>query len=233
MTSLAGTALLVSLWAGLCAADQRALGGRLIHQPLVAAVGTGLLLGCPERALLIGLWFQLVWIAPMPVGGVLVPDSGSASVAAAILAAFFPGETGFVMALVLGLAVARLSIPWERRAREANERREQGALGGAVRSLRRGVLLGVAAPLLRGFSIALLLLIASWWGSRWLAGGSAIAAALDSIHPPLSLALLVGAGACGLFTLYERVAPELGSRKSIYLGFGLILGVALRLAWGG
>jgi hypothetical protein len=96
----------------------------------------------------VGLWLQLVWMVLLPVGGALLPDVGSAAVAAAVLAALLPGPPGIAVALAVALAVARGSIPWERALRTANAGRERRAL--ETGRLAGAIAHGAGGPALRG-----------------------------------------------------------------------------------
>lgn len=226
--------LAILFWAGICAADQRALGGRQFHQPIVAAAAAGLLLHAPERALFVGIWLQLIWIAPLPIGGVVLPDTGSAAVAAALVAATIPGWQGLGIAVVVGLMIGAVSIPWERALRAANERRESRTLdrdrgpdtpaSPCGRDLGRHLLLGVAGPFVRGAlcagaALALALLLAPILRSRSV-GSSAIGEA------SIERALWGGAACFGLAGLFLGVRPEKGRGGVAWVLGGVLLGLA-------
>lgn len=225
MSLLAGAALLA--WSALCAADQRALGGRQLHQPLVAAVVAGVLLGDVERALLIGLWFQLVWALLLPVGGVILPDTGSAAVAATILAVRVPGAAGLGAGILGGLAVGAASVPWERALREGNARREARALetgrfGGPV-------LHGILGTALRGALFAGLVV-----------GASVPLRALGLRLPRspeaerlIATALFGGAVLTGLARLTSHASIELGVRGWGWILLGVCGGLFARLLLAG
>lgn len=220
--------VLTALWAGLSSADQRALGGRQIHQPVVAAVIAGVILGSPERALLVGLWFQLVWIAPTPVGGRILPDTGATAVSAAVIAASVPGGLGLMAALVVGLLVAAVSIPWERALRKGNERREERALASQdPRLLRRAILSGITGPFLRGALCAgaagaIALALRDWPAAPFRGPGETI------IRTPI---LLLAAALIAAMTLLPRVRQESGRSVFAWVVCGLLLGLGGRLLW--
>ncbi len=216
--------LILLVWAGLCAADQRAIGSRQIHQPLVAAVVAGWILGAPDRGLLVGLWLQLVWPAPMPIGGALLPDTGSVAVAAAILATAVPGGEGFLIAILFGLLIAWLSIPWERRLRTINARVEERILAGEGADLDRAILGGVAGPFFRGVACAALALMISVAAGRWIEPLPA-----THVSGSLTASLIGGAGTLGLSGLLARVQTETGRTWFSWTAGGLIAGAAGRL----
>jgi hypothetical protein len=220
MSPLAAATLLA--WSALCAADQRALGGRQLHQPLVAAVVAGALLGDVERGLLLGLWFQLVWILLLPVGGVILPDTASAAVAAAILAARVPGVLGLGAGIVGGLAIGAASVPWEHALRRGNARREARALesgrfGGAI-------LHGLLGPAARGALCAGLALGAA-------VPLRALAPRLSSsteTEVALASALFGGAALTGLTRVAWHTSTELGGRGWAWILLGFCGGLAAR-----
>jgi mannose/fructose/N-acetylgalactosamine-specific phosphotransferase system component IIC len=219
-----GTALVLLAWAGLCAADQRAIGSRQIHQPLVAAVVAGWILGAPDRGLLVGLWLQLVWPAPMPVGGALLPDTGSVAVAAAVLAAAIPGGEGLLIAILFGLLIAWISIPWERGLRTANGRVEEQVLAQDGTGLGRAILGGIAGPFLRGAVCAALAIAAALAAGRWI----------QPLPPArmsgsLTASLIGGAGTLGLSGLLARVQTETGRSWFSWTVAGLVAGGVGRL----
>jgi mannose/fructose/N-acetylgalactosamine-specific phosphotransferase system component IIC len=219
-----GSALVLLVWAGLCAADQRAIGSRQIHQPLVAAVVAGWILGAPDRGLLVGLWLQLVWPAPMPIGGALLPDTGSVAVVAAILATAVPGGEGFLLAILFALLIAWISIPWERRLRTVNARTEERILANDGEGLGRAILGGVAGPFLRGVACATLALAVSAAARRWIEP-------LPPTHisGSLTASLIGGAGTLGLSGLLARVQTETGRTWFSWAAGGLVAGAAGRL----
>lgn len=226
MTPGAIDAAALAVWGGLCSADQRALGARQIHQPIVAGVVAGWILGDVDRGLLVGLWLQLVWAVPLPFGGRLLPDSGSAAVAAVIMASLVAGPAGLLAALLFGLLVARLSIPWERALREANERRERAAFSGPGGNLGRAVALGVAGPFLRGVCLSLVAVPAA----------VPVALCLRSIGPvgaghlaALQQGLLGGAAVMGLALLLLHFRSEVTGSRMRWIVGGLLLGAAVRL----
>jgi hypothetical protein len=258
---LAAVGLLI--WAGLCAADQRALGSRQLHQPIVAAAGAGLLLHAPERALLVGLWLQLVWVAPMPIGGVLLPDTGSASIAATIVAVLLPGPVGLGIALVVGMTAGILSIPWERALRAGNARREAAALTPGSSGIgsgptgvdpsearsspahsagipRRGrpalalaMLHGIAGPFARGLLIAGIALLLGSILSGFIQT-NALAPLSDAFGGVrIERALLGGAACFGLGGLFLRLRPEAGRSGIVWMLGGLLFGLAGRFLFGG
>ncbi len=223
MTAGIAQGLGVLLWSGLCSADQRAVASRQIHQPLVASVVTGLILGSPEAALPVGLWLQLVWPAPMPIGGALLPETGSAAVVATLISLSLPGGIGFAIALLVGLVIAWLTIPWERRLRYANGVREERAFASGGSGLTRAVAMGVAGAFSRGLVLAAAGLILARTLPRWIPPADP--------HPAFGLltgSLIGGACTLGLASLLARVQRETGRTWASWVLAGLAIGAAGR-----
>ena len=58
-------ALLIALWAGLCAWDQ--FGPHLgFRKPLLASVGVGIILGDMTTAIMIGATMEMMWLGDSP-----------------------------------------------------------------------------------------------------------------------------------------------------------------------
>lgn len=223
-----GIPVLVALaaWGALCSANQRAIGGLQLHQPIVAAVGAGLLLGDPGRGLLVGLWLQLVWFAPLPVGGVLLPDSGAAAVSGAALAILLPGGGGYALALLLALGIARLSIPSERFLRERNGERQAAALAAGDRAGLAGAIgIGIAGPAARGVAaVALTIAVAAGLAAAGVADGSTVWA----LPGGSERAWIGGAGAVGLAGLLLRFRSEAGRGAGALVAAGILFGLIAR-----
>lgn len=73
-----GTALLVSLWAGICAIDD--MGTQMIRRPLLIATVVGVIMGDLQNGLLIGATLEVMWMGIGNVGAYYAPDivSGTA-----------------------------------------------------------------------------------------------------------------------------------------------------------
>ena len=66
-------ALLVAVWAGICAWDQ--YGPHLgFRKPLLAGAVTGLILGDLTQGLIIGATLELMWLGVNNVGSYVPPD---------------------------------------------------------------------------------------------------------------------------------------------------------------
>ena len=207
--------------------DQRAIASRQFHQPIVAAVVAGWILGEPERGLLVGLWMQLVWATPMPIGGGVLPDMGSAAVAAAVIACAVPGGLGLWLALLVGLLLAAATIPWERALRGANRAREEKALARSPVRLTGAIALGVLGPFLRGVICAGIAVGVAYPAARLLG-----CVPQAEISGPLTKAFVGGAVAVGLANLLAGAQKEGGARWYGWVAGGLLIGAGGRLLLG-
>ena len=92
------TALLVALWAGICALDD--IGTQMIRRPLLIATVVGLIMGDLQTALVIGATLEVMWMGIGNVGAYSAPDmiSGTAIGTALGIAA---GGTATAVALAV------------------------------------------------------------------------------------------------------------------------------------
>ncbi|MHC5227101.1 PTS mannose/fructose/sorbose/N-acetylgalactosamine transporter subunit IIC [Enterococcus sp. LJL99] len=72
------TALLISIWAGLCAIDD--IGPQMIRRPLLIATVVGIIMGDVQAGLVIGATLEVMWMGVGNVGAYSAPDiiSGTA-----------------------------------------------------------------------------------------------------------------------------------------------------------
>lgn len=72
------TAVLVAIWAGICAIDD--VGTQMIRRPLLIATVVGLIMGDLQTGLLIGATLEVMWMGVGNVGAYSAPDmiSGTA-----------------------------------------------------------------------------------------------------------------------------------------------------------
>jgi hypothetical protein len=98
--------LLLSLWAFLVAVDERGLGPLGFHEPLVAGVGTGMLLGCFPAGLAMGLLLQAIWPGLLPLGTARQPVAGLGAITGTFWLVCLPRPLGlWVIPLALGVAL--------------------------------------------------------------------------------------------------------------------------------
>lgn len=103
------TALLVGIWAGICAIDD--IGTQMIRRPLLIATVVGLIMGDLQNGLLIGATLEVMWMGVGNVGAYSAPDmiSGTAIGTALGIAAGGP-ETAVALAVPTSLLAQQLLI---------------------------------------------------------------------------------------------------------------------------
>lgn len=104
-------ALIVGIWAGLCALDQ--FGPHLgFRKPLLAGVVVGFLLGDPMQGLLIAGTLELMWLGTNNVGAYQPPDVISGAVVGVAIGILSGGgeAAGVAVAVPVALLVQQLSM---------------------------------------------------------------------------------------------------------------------------
>ena len=98
------TALLLALWAGLCALDQ--FGPHLgFRKPLLASIGVGLILGDMQTAIIIGATMELMWLGVNNIGAYVPPDVISGTIVGASLGILGGGDTGTAVSTAIAVGV--------------------------------------------------------------------------------------------------------------------------------
>jgi len=151
--------VLIAAWVFWVGVDQRAWGGFLIHQPLVAGTVAGVLCGMPKAGFLVGAGLQALWPGPLPMGGALQPAGGLAACATIVWTrlcltggasrgGWGAGEMAAAgAAALLMLSSAGLGTRLEQGLRRWNRRlaRRGGGRGAALAAIALAGLAGVAA----------------------------------------------------------------------------------------
>ena len=104
-------ALVVAVWAGLCALDQ--FGPHLgFRKPLLAGVVVGFLLGDPVQGLIIAGTLELMWLGTNNVGAYQPPDVISGAVVGVAIGILSGGgeAAGVAVAIPVALLVQQLSM---------------------------------------------------------------------------------------------------------------------------
>lgn len=98
------TALLLAVWAGLCALDQ--FGPHLgFRKPLLASVGVGFILGDMQTAIIIGATMELMWLGVNNIGAYVPPDVISGTIVGASLGILSGRDTGTAISTAIAVGV--------------------------------------------------------------------------------------------------------------------------------
>lgn len=127
MTGLVVPLLITSIFGGVVSLDRTCLGQFMVSRPIVAAPLLGLVLGCPNEAIFIGLVYELLFVRSLPVGAhvpyhPLYPSLIAVTITA-VTAHFGPGTFQSASAAIIislpSAAVDRIAdLSWRR----SNER---------------------------------------------------------------------------------------------------------------
>lgn len=102
-------ALLLAIWAGLCAWDQ--YGPHLgFRKPLLASVGVGIILGNLPLAIMIGATMELMWLGVNNIGAYVPPDVISGTVVGAALGIMSGGDSGSAIALAVAIGIPTATL---------------------------------------------------------------------------------------------------------------------------
>ena len=102
-------ALLLALWAGLCALDQ--FGPHLgFRKPLLASLGVGLILGDMTTAVIIGATMELMWLGVNNIGAYVPPDVISGTIVGASLGIMSGGSVTEATALAVAVGVPTATL---------------------------------------------------------------------------------------------------------------------------
>jgi len=195
---------LLLAWGTVVALDLVTFPQALINRPMVAGLGTGLILGAPAEGLAAGVLFELFALDVLPVGASRYPDFGPATVATAAWTATGSWTATLGPAGLLGLAVAwigGLGMVWVRRANDRRVARVDRALtAGDVGILHRVQAAGLVTDAVRGFAVTAIGLLGASVGAVWLVPGPALARAL-------LLVMVAGGMVSALGGTVRRTAP--------------------------
>jgi PTS system mannose-specific IIC component len=173
------TWLLVALWGTVVGLDATSAVQSMVSRPLVAATVTGLIIGEPAEAVLVGIILELFSLVILPIGAARYPESGTGAVAAAFAyggvaaPASVPGL--LLLAVVFGLFWERLAGLSVVALRRINGWLVAEAPARAVPSARRLERLHLAALALDGVRAGVIVLggaffgqlLLTWLGPYW------------------------------------------------------------------
>jgi len=216
----------VSLWSGMVALDTTAALQIMISQPLVACSVTGLILGNLPMGLLVGIVFQLMWLAEIPAGATYTAEGNIGATAGTAIAILATEQTlrqspTLALSILLALGLSLLAGEGVILIRRINGSRYGALLREEqvnFEKVTRSHLSGLALMFIMGFILTLF--------SSWLLGihllpmvVHRIPVAMDIWLQPLGSALL-GLG-CGVLLSLFYTRKEVAS-----LLIGLVLGAA-------
>lgn len=102
-------ALLLAVWAGLCALDQ--FGPHLgFRKPLLASLGVGIILGDMTTAIIIGATMELMWLGVNNIGAYVPPDVISGTIVGASLGIMSGGSTSEATALAVAVGIPTATL---------------------------------------------------------------------------------------------------------------------------
>ena len=219
------TALLLAVWAGLCALDQ--LGPHLgFRKPLLASVGVGLILGDMQTAIIIGATMELMWLGVNNIGAYVPPDVISGTIVGASLGILSGRDTGTAIstAIAVGVPTALLVQQINLLVMTTNISLVHAADRAAEEfNLKRITMLHWTGGLMFFLSRAIPVFIACFAGS----------AVIDTILAAIPAQVLTG------FTVASKAIPAVGlamlltmmMKKNmwIFLILGFVLGAYLNL----
>ncbi len=178
--------LKLSLLGGIIGLDTTVVGQIMISQPLVSGAITGFLLGNLPAGILIGALLQLLWIAAIPIGSAIPPDSSLMAILATAITimAGKVSPSSMMLAMMISIPVGLLTGKVDVIIRRINISLVHWIEGklekGEPQVLSRGVIIGVLLFFFKNFLLLLiflplgviiqrnLLLILPEWGNRGL-----------------------------------------------------------------
>lgn len=102
-------ALLLAIWAGLCALDQ--FGPHLgFRKPLLASVGVGIILGDLTTAVIIGATMEMMWLGVNNIGAYVPPDVISGTIVGTSLGIMSGGDTATAISVAVAAGVPTATL---------------------------------------------------------------------------------------------------------------------------
>lgn len=225
---LAGTATYAALVlvGALLSLDRTAFLQSMVSRPLPVSFIAGLVLGDAQMAMGCGVILELIWLAKIPVGGMVPPDDTTAALVACAVALAAPGDWSAASAVGLGVVTAmpfaHLGRIFDMLARRRNAALVEGALaaleGGSTRLLGRTPYMGVCNFFTAGLaSSAISLALGLWLADAAVGylpealrrGMELMSVALPAIGAGAFIASLPGRGKRGAFILGAVVSAWL------------------------
>ena len=164
------TYLVLILLAGIVAMDTTSGPQLLISEPIISCLVIGMLFGKPQAGLMLGMFFQLLWLGYMPLGAVSFIDGNMAAFISTT--SLFTAEKVFeftetlskaavIPAMFYGVFVGFSGLYLTGIIRRRNSRRSEILLlqleTGEIPSIARWHFVGVGLSFLRGVAMAIVL----------------------------------------------------------------------------
>jgi len=220
---------LAGMMAVVAGLDRTAMLQVMVSRPLVVAPVAGLLLGCPEEGLQIGLMCELLWLGRLPIGAAIPPDDTQVAIGATTLVAMqgsadVGGLPLALLCLLVAIPLGKTGQIFDLKARQWNGRLQQrwdvcldaGDLGSLEKIHLRGVLnfalasIGtflvvvlVGSPLVemvKGVLLPMLQPVAGWLRLSLVAIG--VAGIVGSLNVGRTLTLFCASFLTGLMVLW-------------------------------
>jgi PTS system mannose-specific IIC component len=212
--------LALGAFGGLVGLDATSFAQTMISRPLIAATITGLIMGRPVEALLLGSLLELFALVILPVGAARYPEAGTAAAAATGACL----SVSPVMSPALVLLAVLFALLWEHvggasviLARRFNERIATidvlPAEGAVDHLLERRQLLAMTVDFLRGAFIT----VSGILVGRLAIQGLAQLWMLDAVVAPAILSI-------GISCMVAAALPLFGGLRAQKLAFGVGLG---------
>jgi len=156
--------LKLAVLGGIIGLDTTAVGQIMISQPLVTGTIIGLLLGNLSVGILIGILLQLLWIAAIPIGAAIPPDSSLTTILATAIAimAGKVSPASMMLAMMISIPVGLLTGKVDVLIRRINihlvHRIERKLEKGELQALSRGIIIGVLFFFFKNFLLLLIFL---------------------------------------------------------------------------
>jgi PTS system mannose-specific IIC component len=209
--------LALGAFGGLVGLDATSFAQTMISRPLIAATITGVLMGRPVEALLVGSLLELFALVILPVGAARYPEAGTAAVAATAACL----SVGPVLSPALVLLAVLFALLWEHvggvsvvMARRFNEKVatvDTFPAGRPVdRMLERRQLLAMGVDFLRGAVVT----VSGILIGRLAIQGLAQLWMLDAVVAPAILSI-------GVSCMVAAALPLFGGLRAQKLAFGL------------
>ncbi len=214
--------LTLVLFGGWAALDGTAAGQFMISRPIVSATLAGWLMGDANTGLLVGVILETLYVGDLPAGGARLPETGPASVVAAVTAVWIGGAGGLAVGSALGVlwgVLGGMSVTLQRRLNGVLVTPPEGGWKRAGQLALRHWSCLVTDAFRGAFLTATGLVLAAWLAplvdGRWPLG-------LESTVPLLLIPAFLSGGRL-------LRAWDVAGKRAVLLGVGCALGVALGL----